>query len=126
METKIECAPCYTGCGLKGTTQETEMTENLPRDEGYEDALDEAIDEALDGDMRADDWRQLRKALARRRALLEDALNDAKDDDDRKKLEAELAQTDEHIAVLLEEENITRFVEDSVRFSSEVRRLQQG
>lgn len=102
------------------------MTENLPRDEGYEDALDEAINEALDGDMRADDWRQLRKALARRRALLEDALNDAKDDEDRKKLEAELAQTDEHISVLLEEENITRFVEDSVRFSSEVRRLQQG
>jgi hypothetical protein len=102
------------------------MTENLPRDEGYEDALDEAVSEALDGDMRADDWRQLRKALARRRAMLEDALNDAKDEVDRKKLEAELAQTDEHIAVLLEEENITRFVEDSVRFSSEVRRLQQG
>ena len=102
------------------------MQENLPRDESYEAALDEAIGEALDGEMRADDWRQLKNALLRRRTMLKEELDLTTDEHDKQKLETELAQTDEHIAVLGEEENITQFVEDSVRFSSEVRRLQQG
>ena len=102
------------------------MQENLPHDENYEAALNEAIDEAIEGELRAEDWRQLKNALQRRRALLKEELNLTSDEDERKKLEAELAQTDEHIAVLSEEEGITQFVEDSVRFSAEVRRLQQG
>jgi hypothetical protein len=102
------------------------MQEDLPRDESYEAALDEAIGEALDGEMRADDWRQLKNALLCRRAMLKEELGLTSEEDAKKRLEAELAQTEEHISVLGEEENITRFVEDSVRFSSEVRRLQQG
>lgn len=102
------------------------MQENLPHDENYEAALNEAVDEALEGEMRADDWRQLKNALLRRRAFLKEDLDLTTDEAERKKLEAELSQTDEHIAALGEEEGITQFVEDSVRFSAEVRRLQQG
>lgn len=102
------------------------MNEDLPRDENYESALDEAVNEALEGDLRAEEWQQLRSALQRRRALIEEELKVTTDGALQKKLKIELEQADEHIAALAEEENISRFVEDSVRFSSEVRRLQQG
>jgi hypothetical protein len=105
---------------------DTIMNEDLPRDENYEEALDEAIDEALEGDLRAEEWRRLKHALLRRRAMLQEDLRATTDEAARKKLVAELEQADEHIAALAEEENITRFVEETVRFSSEVRRLQQG
>ena len=102
------------------------MNEDLPRDENHEEALDAAINEALEGDLRAEEWRRLKNALQRRRDLIEEELETTTDEALQKKLKAELAQADEHIAALAEEENITRFVEETVRFSSEVRRLQQG
>ncbi len=102
------------------------MQEDLPRDEDHEIALDEAIDEALEGQPRAAEWFQLKRALEKRRAMLQDDLDVAEDDTLRKKLRAAIAETEEHIAVLSEEAEITSFVEDTVRFSAEVHRLQQG
>lgn len=102
------------------------MHEDLPRDEEHEVALDEAIDEALEGQPRASEWFQLKRALEKRRALLQDELDLAEDDATREKLRAAIALANEHIEVLGEEAEITSFIEDTVRFSSEVHRLQQG
>ncbi len=102
------------------------MQEDLPRDEVHEIAVDEAIDEALEGQPRAAEWFALKRALEKRRAMLQDDLDVAEDDALRKKLRAAIAETEEHIAVLSEEAEITSFVEETVRFSSEVHRLQQG
>ena len=102
------------------------MNEDLPRDEDYDAALDEAIGEALEGQPRAAEWFGLKRALEKRRALLQSDLDIAEDAALRDKLRAEIAQADEHIAVLEEEAEITDFVEQTVRFASEVRRLQQG
>lgn len=102
------------------------MQEDLPRNEEHEIALDEAIDEALEGQPRAAEWFQLKRALEKRRALLQDELDLAEEETVREKLRAAIVQTDEHIAVLGEEAEITSFIEDTVRFSAEVHRLQQG
>ena len=102
------------------------MQEDLPRNEDHEVAVDEAIDEALEGQPRASEWFQLKRALEKRRALLQDELDLAEDDATREKLRAAIALANEHIAVLGEEAEITSFIEDTVRFSSEVHRLQQG
>jgi hypothetical protein len=104
------------------------MNEDLPLEDrdGYEAALDEAIDEALEGQPRAAEWHQLKAALTKRRAMLEEDLDQAGTDEERKKLRAEIKQADEHIAALHEEAEITKFIEETVRFSAEVRRLQQG
>ena len=102
------------------------MQEDLPRNEEHEIALDEAINEALEGQPRASEWFALKRALEKRRAMLQDDLEVAEDEALRKKLRAAIAETEEHIAVLGEEAEITSFVEDTVRFSSEVHRLQQG
>ena len=100
--------------------------ESLPRDEGHEAAVDEAIGEALEGQPRASEWFQLKRALEKRRALLQDELDIAEDEPMREKMRAAIAEADEHIAVLGEEAEITSFIEDTVRFSAEVHRLQQG
>jgi uncharacterized membrane-anchored protein YjiN (DUF445 family) len=102
------------------------MREELPRDESYDAALEEAVEEALEGEPRAAEWRRLKRALAHRRALIEADLDHVTDEGDRKKLQSELEQIDEHLAVLSEEVEITQFIEDTVRFSAEVHRLQQG
>ena len=100
--------------------------ESLPRDDSYDAALDEAIGEALEGQPRAAEWFELKRALEKRRALLQDELDIAEDEPMREKLRAAIVQADEHISVLGEEAEITSFIEDTVRFSSEVHRLQQG
>lgn len=102
------------------------MNEDIPRDEGYDTALDGAIGEALEGEPRAAEWFQLMRALEKRRELLQKELEITDEPDLRKKLEAEITQADEHIAVLHEEAELTSFVEDTVRFAAEVRRLQSG
>lgn len=80
-----------------------------------------AIEEALEGSMRAEQWGEFTAALRLRRERLQKDLELSEDADERAKLEARLDEVEEQIKVLAEEESITRFVEDTVKFSYQVR-----
>ncbi len=88
--------------------------------------LDEAIDEALEGSLRAEQWADYVAALQGRRTRIERDLEVARDAAERAVLQQKLDEIEEQIQVLREEENITKFVEDAVKFSYEVRRLSEG
>lgn len=102
------------------------MHEQLNTGEFSEEALDEAIAEALEGEPRAEEWRRMRNALFTRRERLELELGTLIEPSEIKKLLAEIELTDEQIRALHEEAELTQFVEDTIRFSAEVRRLQSG
>ena len=92
-----------------------------------EAALDKATTEALEGEqLRSDDWKRLASALEGRRERIERELHDVPSPHERDELEAKLEEIDEQIQVLNEEADISRFVEDTVKFSYEVRRLSEG
>lgn len=90
-------------------------------------ALDKATTQALEGEeLRSDDWKRLARALEGRRERIERDLHEADTPRERDELEAKLEELDEHVRVLNEEADISRFVEDTVKFSYEVRRLSEG
>lgn len=98
----------------------------LPNPDENPHVLDEALTEALDGEtLRAADWRQLASALESRRQRLEDDLALAHDYE-RDAIQKRLDELDVHIQALEEEARISHFVEDTVKFSYEVRRLSEG
>ncbi|HEX8465362.1 MAG TPA: hypothetical protein VF627_12170 [Abditibacterium sp.] len=88
--------------------------------------LDEAIDEALEGELRASQLSGYVEALQHRQNLITRDLEVVQDAKDREILQRKLDEIDEQIQVLREEENITKFVEEAVKFSYEVRRLSEG
>ncbi len=88
--------------------------------------IDDAIDEALEGSLRAEQWANYVAALQGRRSRIERDLEVAHDAGERAVLQQKLDEIEEQIQVLREEENITKFVEDAVKFSYEVRRLSEG
>ncbi|RYX82771.1 hypothetical protein EON83_17550 [bacterium] len=98
----------------------------LHRPEDNSEALEGAVTEALDGEvLRAQDWHQLASALELRRERLSRDLQEAHEYE-RDTLQKQLDEIDIHIEALEEEANISHFVEDSVKFSYEVRRLSEG
>lgn len=99
----------------------------LSRPEEDPRPLENAVTEALDGEtLRSTDWQKLASALELRRGRVERDLEVASDHAERDVLQKQLDEIDAHIEVLEEEANISRFVEDTVKFSYEVRRLSDG
>ena len=94
------------------------VNERLP-----DDQLQEALQEAMGDSPRSDELQQMKAVLAERRARLCQELDTAEDATEREALRRELKKLDEQVAALGEEAEITRFVEDTVRFSLEMRRL---
>ena len=98
----------------------------LPAPDENPEVLDGAVQEALDGEtLRSDDWRALADALHTRRKRLEIDLTDA-DDVEALLIQARIDEINEQIRLLEEEAKVSRFVEDAVKFSYEVRRLNEG
>jgi len=98
----------------------------LPNPDENPLVLNEALTEALDGEtLRSEDWYTLASSLESRRQRLEDDLAVAHDYE-RDVIKRRLEELDVHIAALEEEASISRFVEDTVKFSYEVRRLSEG
>lgn len=89
-----------------------------PEDEELETALEDALGE----DSRAVELRQMQAALQHRRELIVREL-DIVEEAERGRLNGVLATLDEQIAILAEEAQITKFIEDSVRVGLEMRRL---
>lgn len=108
----------------------SELPESLPRspkeEERRQAEMEAALDDALDQTPRADELAHLRDVLLRRQRGLADDLNKATDATEREALRTRLQELDEQIAVLDEEAKINKFVEDTVKFSHEVRRLSEG
>lgn len=102
----------------------------LPAPDENPEVLQGAVEEALDGQtLRSDDWLAYSNALRERRKRLVADLKQAHEDGDNVEallIQVRLDETDEHIRALEEEANISRFVEDTVKFSYEVRRLTEG
>ena len=98
----------------------------LPSPDENPDVLDGAVQQALDGEeLRSQDWNALSAALKTRRERLELDLQGAQDVE-ALLLQARLDEVNEHIRALEEEAKISRFIEDTVKFSYEVRRLNEG
>ena len=99
------------------------MGEQGHSDESLQSALDEALNEALGDEPRADDLRAMKRVLIERRERLAADMDATQDAAERERLRRDLKKLDEQIAVLGEEAEITRFVEDAVRVGLEMRRL---
>lgn len=98
----------------------------LPRPDENPEVLNDALTEALDGEvLRAEDWHRLAASLEHRRERLSRDLAEAHEYE-RETLQKQLDEIDIHIQALEEEANISHFVEDTVKFSYEVRRLSDG
>ena len=98
----------------------------LPSPEENPEVLDGAVQEALNGEtLRSDDWNGYVSALETRRKRLEIDMTDA-DDVEALLIQVRLDEINEQIRLLEEEAKISRFVEDTVKFSYEVRRLNDG
>ena len=107
----------------------SELPESLPRSpnqEQREAEMEAALDDALDQTPRAEELMQLRDVLLRRQRALADDFNRATDAAEREALRARLQELDDQIAVLDEEAKINKFVQDTVKFTHEVRRLSEG
>jgi hypothetical protein len=106
------------------------IPESLPRDPEEEARraveYEAALDEALDDTPRSAELRQLSNVLRRRKSTLQHDFEISNDPDERAHLEKLLNEVDEHIGVLEEEARINSFVEDTIKFSHEVRRLSEG
>ena len=85
-----------------------------------------ALDDALGDTPRASELRKLRDALQRRQQMIAADFDVADDAKEREVLRARLHEIDEQVSVLDEEARINKFVEDTITFSHEVRRLSEG
>ena len=98
----------------------------LPSPDENPEVLDGAVQEALDGEtLRSNDWNRFVSALETRRKRLLIDLADA-DDVEALLIQVRIDEINEQIRLLEEEAKISRFVEDTVKFSYEVRRLNDG
>ncbi len=81
-----------------------------------DDPVEQAIDELLDGDLRADEWRELRQAL---RSRLREAIaeRDALPANDPKRIDwdSRIEELREQVSALATEEAVTEFVENAAR-----------
>lgn len=107
----------------------SDLPESLPRhpdDEQREAEMESALEDALDGTPRASELRTLRDVLAKRQEAMEADMNATSDPEERERLRARLSEMDRQVAILEEEANINKFIEDTARFSHEIRRLSEG
>lgn len=88
--------------------------------------FDTALEQALDDTPRAVELRELRDVLRRRQRGLQQDMDSCNDAGERELLARRLNELDEQIRVLDEEARINEFVEDTIKFSHEVRRLSEG
>jgi hypothetical protein len=88
----------------------------------YEATLDDARGDTLP----AAELRQLRDVLMQRMGALQTEMDRCSDHEERERLRSRAIELDEQIKVLDEEAHINQFVEDTVKFSHEVRRLSEG
>lgn len=104
-----------------------ESLPSSPEDEVRRQAeFESALDDALDETPRADELRQLRDVLRRRQSSLQKDFDVSEDPAERERLRGLLSELDEQIGVLDEEAGINKFIEDTIKFSHEVRRLSEG
>jgi hypothetical protein len=92
-------------------------------DQAPDEKLQGALQEAIGDDPRADELRHMKALLVERRARLSQEMDTAETPPEREALRRDIKKLDEQIEVLGEEAEITRFVEDTVRVSLEMRRL---
>lgn len=88
--------------------------------------IEQGVEEALEGELAAAELRILANALTLRRARLHDDLSAEPDETEQARLEALISEIDVQIHALLEEASISQFVEETVRFSHQVRQLNEG
>jgi len=94
--------------------------------EGYpQDPLERAVDETLEGEPRAAYYLRLVAALRDRRALVLRELERETDPAELAQLAKRVEELEEQIQVLSSEASVSKFVEDAVRFSYEMSRLEQ-
>ncbi len=82
-----------------------------------------ALDQALEGEPSAEELGILREALAQRLQTLERLRDAEQDPDARKGWEQQIQRVREQMATLQEEQTITQFVEDSVKFIVQQNRM---
>ncbi|MDQ3814021.1 MAG: hypothetical protein M3347_08720 [Armatimonadota bacterium] len=99
------------------------MNQEVPDPEEYSAEYQDAVSEALGEEPRSSELSEMQAVLRERREQLARELDTAEDAATRDKLRRDLAKLDEQIEVLCEESSITKFVEDSVRVSLEMRHL---
>jgi len=83
------------------------------------------LDPFFKNETRASEWRTLRIALLRRLAALETGLENAADEEERKRLSSEIKTLHKQVDTLLVEEVSQQFAEDAVRMVI-VSRVQRG
>lgn len=90
-----------------------------------DDELDQAIDEALDGKPRAAEIAAMVAALVDRRDAFVRERDGASTPDDQKAWADKVHEVEKQIRLLREEQAITEFVENSVRFTASKPRLDE-
>jgi hypothetical protein len=91
-----------------------------------DDEMSEVLNDALGGTPSSSELEQMVHALGVRKQRLQSDLDLAETEELRGELRSQMAQVDEHIAVLAEEARINRFVEDAVRVGIEMRKMSDG
>lgn len=91
-----------------------------------EDEMSGVLDDALGGTPPSTELEQMMRALDVRKQRLQYDLDLAETEELRQELRSQMAQVDEHIAVLGEEARINKFVEDAVRVGIEMRKMSEG
>jgi hypothetical protein len=94
-----------------------EYEDFVPKEDGRVLTEEDVIDEFLGENPRARELRLMRAALEQRREAFLHDRERAKDDRERTALNGKIAELDRQIEVLHREEEITGFVETSVRVS---------
>lgn len=88
--------------------------------------MEAALSGALDDSPPSAELRSLRDVLLQRQKFLARDLDVCAEAAERERLKARLVELDEQISALDEEAKINQFVEETVKFSHEVRRLGEG
>lgn len=87
------------------------------QDRASDVSAEDVIEEFLEGHPRARALRQMRSVLEQRKALITRERDRCRNAREREALEKKIAELEQQIAVLRQEEEITAFVEASVRVS---------
>lgn len=95
-----------------------------PMDEAQQREMDAAIVDALGDTPRAAELSRMKSILSQHRQVLQRELECEDRPEEKQKLHQRLAELDEQIQVLGEESMINQFVEGSIHFSHEMRKMQ--
>jgi len=95
-----------------------------PMDEIAQHEMDDAIVDALGDTPKAEELSRMKAILMRHRDVLQHDLEVEDRPEEKQKLIARLDELDQQIHVLGEEATINEFVENSIHFSHEMRKMQ--